>query len=1319
MRRRGNLKPILRLPLFNMNKNNSSAGGKFSNVNFFQSNSQPASTPSPISNYRNGKNIRKGYNTSDQGNTPNRHTNSSGPLGNHPNKSSTWRQQEHTDQRNRGNSKRTNSSDTDRKIQRNNTGRSSRNKAQQSYQKKQPNSQKKQLQGGVDTSIPKASVCASVKSSENTFQSNHFGNKSDTFEVKYFGNLFKAPETLGFQKIQHRPQRTPKYMLKENVLFDMSSYEINKWDLENQKILNRRELEYSGDPQLLFEEFVERRSKEREMMEKFNLVDKENAKKSLDDAIVFRGSCEDMCPTYERVERVYKNQVSKWEKDPATGQISRNLAIKTFMRPSGQAPPLPSDVRTPMVLQKTLNYIIENLLPRLPESQSFIWDRTRSIRQDFTFQNNYSGIESIDCHEKICRIHILSLHVMAGVNDPDYQQQQEVEQFNNSLQTLTHMYQAVRSRGGYCPNEPEFRAYEIMSKIRDSELDRYLQTLPQYIQNNKIVQQAIKLKSLIVEGMNTFNCYTEFFRSVLDRNKTPFLLASISEIYFNEIRYNAFRCISRAYHSKTKLLPTVENLVSWLGYNDVEQLSMTCKLYGLSFINDQDTNAIRVDITALKASFKPSQPQAYTNRISDMINGQSMSQIVNSGMPNKSLNLKTSLTTEQVARESFKGSKVNTEKTDLIFKGFKLARLLEPSVESGFQSFGVPATSFSTNNNELIPANANFVGFQNGQCHNLSSFSSANPSIKLPIQNSRNPKNNFEEAPHLHTPTFNFGAAVTLPTDLNVKSIPSTFKNEKSDITNPPVLSPKKVDIVTPVETSFPVSQNPPKRKLIDNPDFKSQAIRIVNDISTQVVVKISNKLIKEQVEKEFSSRKKLKKSILVANLSNELFSAFMKEQLYLAALEGRAIATYNRNLKTRILSSIIIKARNALIRKELAQAKLNEVEKFSSDVVKPVVFPKNIRKSIRPTNLLDFNVQMKIFKIDLKNMLEKLEPIGDLSTAVILRERRSQTSKWLLSQLGLLHKSKVEVKNDSNYKLTVELLPENFIPEEYFKGLSSILIQVGTLEGLDNSDKDTLIKCLKRDAKVLAKLQKYLTDFSGKPQFSFVIVYSDAYGYDLPFSAIKSLLMLDNLTSSGITIGFYKLNSLSILQKNSNLSIMKKLGDDFGKVLEQVWAKMCLKSKMLESQSNNSINYVSGMNITSGSMSDATSKDDNSAMAQKSSGTVKRKLGYLHQTYADTKSKRRSYRRTHPLLNASISNSFRCHLRSTASVASETHSKNTNSSVLSSYNNSLMEILNESLRDTSNAIHTEAEIAENKKRLQRVQELSELDVLAENVLNS
>ena len=188
------------------------------------------------------------------------------------------------------------------------------------------------------------------------------------------------------------------------------------------------------DYQGLYEDMQKLREIERTKMEELGLVDAENVAKDLTEAISFSGSCLDMCPVFERVRRQLENNVKALEKDPISNKISRERAVKAFSRPAaGQPPPLPSDVRPPHVLSQTLNYLVDNILQQLPEAHSFIWDRTRSIRQDFTYQNNF-GPEAVDCNERIVRIHLLSLHIMAG-SDVEYSQQQEL---NNSIRRCKH-----------------------------------------------------------------------------------------------------------------------------------------------------------------------------------------------------------------------------------------------------------------------------------------------------------------------------------------------------------------------------------------------------------------------------------------------------------------------------------------------------------------------------------------------------------------------------------------------------------------------------------------------------------------------------------------------------------------------------------------------------------------------------------------------------------------------------------------------------------------------------------------------------------------
>ncbi|ODV92292.1 hypothetical protein CANCADRAFT_20935, partial [Tortispora caseinolytica NRRL Y-17796] len=299
-----------------------------------------------------------------------------------------------------------------------------------------------------------------------------------------------------------------------------------------------------------------------------------------------------MCPPFERLRRQVENDIKTFERDPVTKQPSTERCVKCFARPAaGQPPPLPSDVRPPKVLVKTLDYLITNILSHLPSSHAFLWDRTRSIRQDFTFQN-YNGDETVLCCERIARIHILSCHVMASIDDPDYSRQQELEQFTKTMQTLLDLYDEARTRNKLYRNEPEFRAYHLLSAINDAEADRTVQLLPPDVFYHPHVQTALKLRALAQQNNQTgrgsrntaacLNAFAAFFRA-LEETEVPFLMTCLLETHFVDIRIGALRAMARAVHKKSRPY-SVSHLARLLGFDDIDSAISFCETCGLNVI---------------------------------------------------------------------------------------------------------------------------------------------------------------------------------------------------------------------------------------------------------------------------------------------------------------------------------------------------------------------------------------------------------------------------------------------------------------------------------------------------------------------------------------------------------------------------------------------------------------------------------------------------------------------------------------------------------------------------------------------------------------
>lgn len=976
------------------------------------------------------------------------------------------------------------------------------------------------------------------------------------FKQKFIGSLIENPESLGFKQINRSKRKIPKYLLKEQVLFDSSSFNINDWDLKNQQQLVQKELDYNlsggNDSQTLFEQFQELRKKEREMMEKLNLVDKENAKKSLNDAIVFRGSCIDMCPTYERVERVFKNQVSKWEKDPQTNRISRKFALKTFMRPSGQAPPLPSDVRPPQILQKALDYIIDNLLDQLPQSQSFIWDRTRSIRQDFTFQNNYSGIESIDCHERICRIHILTLHFMAGANDPDYQQQQEIEQFQNSLKTLVNMYEDVRKRGGSCPNEAEFRAYELILKWKDLELERSVQNLPSYILNDSLFQRALMLRGLINIGTGGFILYSEFFKAILNTSKTPFLLACLAEIHFNEIRFLALQLLGKVYHSRSKKMPEAVFLTQLLGYNSVNELLETCKLYGISVFNGEN-NEMMINVTTLKLSYKNSQKQPYTHKIDSMIEGRNMKDIVNSGCPNISLNLSESISTEDIARKSFKEGSINSKIILSILKNQKADIQLSLNTE--------------------IPIKAN-----NLQTSNQFTMSFANSDIASQPASSLN---KMAEVDHtnsgltqINIPTFTFSSEPNKG-NFDNKDTPTTFNrltnnslDDKQPENNTVPAKEPSFNFASPsvqfgdsnsnfIELEQPAVNVEPKivpvikKKLSETLGFEKAISDETDILIDDVVGKYISKIIKFSIEKEENKRRKEKaekaqkelqrikndRENKIKDLSNQLFEAFMNEQMYLGLWDGLSKSFYDKITKRNAIRLLKIKCQKLFEKEKIKKSKLDEIKQFSNSIRIPW-----------PTNIIEKH-QGKIFSTDkssgsgslgilstvwgnkhLEKIFSSINPTHNINMVLIQNDSLSFASNWVnvFFMLETSDKNNATIKCGDN-SLNICRLPKEFEASKFFTDISLVSLQVGTSPNDKKKDKQCLIESLKRDGQVIKKLVSYLKHYSNQRSKGLIINYVDYFQIGLTKENIEELLNIPYVQKSEIFVGFIDLSDFAL----------------------------------------------------------------------------------------------------------------------------------------------------------------------------------------------
>ncbi|KAG2236387.1 hypothetical protein INT48_008369 [Thamnidium elegans] len=355
-----------------------------------------------------------------------------------------------------------------------------------------------------------------------------------------------------------------------------------------------------GAYQVLYQEFKEKRVNERKQAIRDGLIPNPDVQTSLEDAIDFRGSCTLKCPEFEMLERDMQNNLDDLEKD-AEGNIDPDKAVKKYRRSAaGCEQPLPSDVRTPAALNKTSDYLVDNILANNPidKCHKFVRDRTRSIRQDFTLQN-ICDLDAVATHERIARFHILSLHEMCEYDEGTFSLPQEMEQLHKTLISLMEYYDDLRDKGIETENEAEFRAYHIISQIKDEDIAQRSMRLPVYVFKIQYITRALKFRALSQRNNEILetpsrrnkpenieacqNFYSYFFKLIADPG-TSFLMACLLETHFSEVRKGALKAMNASYMMKAGGAQA-EHVRQMLAYDTIKQLLKEAMLYGIVIDN--------------------------------------------------------------------------------------------------------------------------------------------------------------------------------------------------------------------------------------------------------------------------------------------------------------------------------------------------------------------------------------------------------------------------------------------------------------------------------------------------------------------------------------------------------------------------------------------------------------------------------------------------------------------------------------------------------------------------------------------------------------
>ena len=266
----------------------------------------------------------------------------------------------------------------------------------------------------------------------------------------------------------------------------------------------------------------------------------------IETAKVVAGNCADMCPEFERYfRRDNRLVVSPFEE--TNGEPDDQKMIKEYVRSSAdQEEPLPYELRPPAVLERTMLYLARNIIDLIdgPEEScdeagwyDFLWNRTRAIRKDIT-QQDLNGLPSVYLMERCARFHIYAGHRFFG-QDPQFFPRINDENLVKCIQSLKDFYYDLSLKGVECPNEAEFRSYDILLNLGNSDVLRGISRLRKSVRESEAIKFAVK-----VHAAYSNNNYVRFFNLL---REATFLAACVMHRYFGQMRFHAFRLLRRAF----------------------------------------------------------------------------------------------------------------------------------------------------------------------------------------------------------------------------------------------------------------------------------------------------------------------------------------------------------------------------------------------------------------------------------------------------------------------------------------------------------------------------------------------------------------------------------------------------------------------------------------------------------------------------------------------------------------------------------------------------------------------------------------------------
>ncbi|CAL2041134.1 unnamed protein product [Caenorhabditis brenneri] len=371
--------------------------------------------------------------------------------------------------------------------------------------------------------------------------------------------------------------------------------------------------------------------------------------------------CEEMCTEKERYQRIVQKGVSPFECDEETGDVSHEMMVKQYARSAAdQERPLPHELRSEKIMNHAMCYLLHNVLDEFPESPeqraawyNFLWNRTRALRKEVT-QLSLSDSLALNLVERCTRLHILFGYVLCDLETEHFDAAMNNETLGKCLQTLRHLYEDFEKRGIPCNNEAEFRSYDVMLHMNDTNVLSQVLSYRNEVRQSEPVRLALQLASSFRDKN-----YCRFFR--LLQTQASYLQCCVAHKNFTATRSNAISIMANSYGRSTFPLDKLQRI---LGYDNNEDLTNMLNTYGLR-TEGSDQVMLSKDDLSLNESIPLATydwiDRKNTGRLSNVVYGPGLFQFIASRCDvSNSFNHHHEYTNDKVLEAVLSGSNISS-----------------------------------------------------------------------------------------------------------------------------------------------------------------------------------------------------------------------------------------------------------------------------------------------------------------------------------------------------------------------------------------------------------------------------------------------------------------------------------------------------------------------------------------------------------------------------------------------------------------------------------------------------------------------------------